>query len=148
MLKLLEQLIPTDPQYSTVAEAASFYRIGKNTIYRALANREIYHHCIGRKKLIKRTEIEKWLRKRSRNVIDRPRMPLTIVSKNKSPNTTPDDRVLNDRALDDIISFVDNNFDFEGSDTGIGSDYRIDIDDVCEFADGRITCSVTKRLAS
>jgi excisionase family DNA binding protein len=142
MLKQSLQLISNDQQYFTVADAVAFFRIGKNTIYRALSNREIYHNCVGRKKIIKRADIEKWLRKRSRNVIDQPQKPLKIVNNNKSPNTTPEDST-----LDEIFSFIDS-FEFEGPAHDINPDYRIDIDNVCEWADGSISVSVTRRLAS
>jgi len=61
---------PEAPFYFTVAELAEYSRIGVNTLYRALRNRELRHACVGQKKIIARKDFENWLKKRTRMAQD------------------------------------------------------------------------------
>ncbi|MBX9877224.1 MAG: helix-turn-helix domain-containing protein [Candidatus Obscuribacterales bacterium] len=55
------------PYYFTVNELSEYSRIGINTLYRAMRNRELKHSSVGQKKIIARKDFESWLKKRTKN---------------------------------------------------------------------------------
>lgn len=70
---------PEVPFYFTVAELAEYSRIGVNTLYRALRNRELRHACVGQKKIIARKDFEAWLKKRTKMALHEiPRPPFNL----------------------------------------------------------------------
>ena len=76
---------PEAPFYFTVAELAEYSRIGVNTLYRALRNRELRHACVGQKKIIARKDFESWFKKRTKMALDEfPRPPFALERKKRA----------------------------------------------------------------
>jgi len=79
--RLTSEQQPEAPFYFTVAELAEYSRIGVNTLYRALRNRELRHACVGQKKIVARKDFEAWLKKRTKMALDEiPRVPFMLHS--------------------------------------------------------------------
>ncbi len=68
----LEDLqLPMDgPEVLTVAEAARLLRVGRNTLYEAIGRGEVPHRRVGRKILLSRTALVRWLDRWSSQVAE------------------------------------------------------------------------------
>src|SRR5271154_2109958 len=78
------------PFYFTVTELSEYSRIGVNTLYRALRNRELRHAVIGQKKIIARKDFEAWLKKRTKMALhDFPAVPFLIPKSKRTQEDGP-----------------------------------------------------------
>lgn len=74
--------VSAEPHYFTVTELAAYSRIGVNTLYRAMRNRELRHAVVGQKKIIARKDFEAWLKKRTKIALSEfPKVPFALSNR-------------------------------------------------------------------